>query len=154
MLGHGREAFGEGKDETPTEYSLQAIKDNLTLFTWEILDQINQIVVRAGHTLVLKPKKDGQTKEVDELHGRCDSFVVETNVHFPTDTNLLYDAVRKAITESAQLAQQYELKGWRQYSYNIKKLKSQHRRIQKLKQGALRICPRQKKSAGHLPKLL
>lgn len=130
MLGHGREAFGEGKDENPTEYSLQSIKDNLALFTPEILDQINQIVIRAGHTLVKKRPKNGQT---EELHGRCDSFVLETNVHFPTDTNLLYDAVRKVIAESAQLAERYNLKGWRQYNYNIKKLKSQLRIIQKLR---------------------
>jgi len=29
--------------------------------------------------------------------GRCDSFVVETNVHFPTDISLAFDAVRKVI---------------------------------------------------------
>lgn len=54
-------------------------------------------------------------------------------MHFPTDTNLLYDAVRKVIAESAQLAERYNLKGWRQYNYNIKKLKSQLRIIQKLR---------------------
>ena len=37
-----------------TEYSLQTIKDNLMLFTPEILDEINQIVVQAGHALVKK----------------------------------------------------------------------------------------------------
>lgn len=62
MLGHGREAFGEGKDENPTEYSLQSIKDNLALFTPEILDQINQIVIRAGHTLVKKAQKMGKLR--------------------------------------------------------------------------------------------
>ena len=30
--------------------------------------------------------------------GSCDSFVVETDVHYPTDINLLLDALRKMIT--------------------------------------------------------
>lgn len=131
MLGHGREVFGE--DTSATEYSLQSIKDNLMLFTPEILDEINQIVVQAGHTLVKKSPKDGQTKEAESLGGRCDSFVVETNVHFPTDINLLYDAVRKVIEESAGLAERYGLTGWRQYKHNIKNLKAQYRHIQKIK---------------------
>jgi hypothetical protein len=33
--------------------------------------------------------------------GRCDSFVVETDVHYPTDINLLFDAVRKMIQVAA-----------------------------------------------------
>jgi len=32
------------------------------------------------------------------LKGRCDSFVVETDVHYPTDIHLLWDALRKLIT--------------------------------------------------------
>ena len=31
------------------------------------------------------------------LHGRCDSFVVETTVHYSSDVNLLFDAIGKAI---------------------------------------------------------
>jgi IS5 family transposase len=50
MLGHG--SFGEQPD-----YSLQTIKDNVSLFTPEILDQINQVVVKAGHQLVKKKSR-------------------------------------------------------------------------------------------------
>ena len=60
---------------------------DIQLFTPDILDKINQVVVNAG----LKLKKN------DCLTGRCDSFVVETNVHYPTDINLLFDAVRKTM---------------------------------------------------------
>ena len=49
------------------------------------------MVVGAGHDLL--KKKAGAA-----LRGRCDSFVVETDVHYPTDSNLLYDAMRKVIT--------------------------------------------------------
>lgn len=138
MLGHS-----EWYDET--QYSLQAIKDNLSLFTPEILEQINQEVIKAGHILVKKSPKGGPTDKNSDpettaekspseiLRGRCDSFVVETNVHFPTDINLLYDAVRKSIEGSAQLADRYSLLGWRQSRHNIKQFKAQYRRIQKLK---------------------
>jgi len=40
-----------------TTYELQTIKDNVQLFTPELLDRINQEVVRAGHALVKKKIK-------------------------------------------------------------------------------------------------
>src|SRR6266446_7779205 len=44
MLGHGE------CDETP--YQFQTLKDNVALLTPELLDEINQIVVNAGHVLI------------------------------------------------------------------------------------------------------
>ena len=38
-------------------YPIQTIIDNVSLFTAEILDRINQIVVKAGHNLVKKKRK-------------------------------------------------------------------------------------------------
>ena len=49
MLGHG--SFGDQPD-----YCLQTIKDNVSLFTPEVLDQINQVVVKAGHQIVKKKR--------------------------------------------------------------------------------------------------
>ncbi len=116
-----RQMLGHSDCCDDTQYSLQAIKDNLMLFTPEILDQINQEVIKAGHTLVKKNPKDGQTGKnnnsvhqdvkSEKLRGRCDSFVLETDVHFPTDISLLFDAVRKSTTESARLAEFYGLPG-------------------------------------------
>jgi len=131
------------------EYSLQAIKDNLQLFTPEILEQINVEVIKAGHSLVKKKPGVGPTTNknlvesveepaADKLHGRCDSFVLETNVHFPTDSSLLFDAVRKAIGESAVLAAIYGISGWRQSDNNIKQVKKQYRKIQTLKHSTSR----------------
>lgn len=39
-------------------YHLQTIKDNLRLFTPEILDEINRIVVNSGHKLLKKKMKN------------------------------------------------------------------------------------------------
>jgi len=67
------------------------------------------------------------------LKGRCDSFVVETHVHYPTDINLLFDAARKVIQQTAELCKRYKRSDWRQYQYNIKQIKRLMRIIQKKK---------------------
>jgi len=67
------------------------------------------------------------------LTGRCDSFVVETDVHFPTDINLLFDAVRKIIQICALLTNALDMSLWRQYIYNIRSFKKLYRRAQQLK---------------------
>ena len=109
-------------------YHLQTIKDNVRLLTPELLDKINQVVVEAGHAVVKKKENAG-------LRGRCDSFVVETNVHYPTDISLLYDAMRKVITLTARLCEAYDEKGWRQYVYNVKQVKRKMRAAQMKKRG-------------------
>jgi hypothetical protein len=119
MLGHG-----DWSDES--RYELQTIKDNLRLFTPELLDRINQEVVRAGHKALKKTPGEG-------LNARCDSFVVETDVHYPTDANLLYDAVRKALGLCAGLSDAHRLPGWRQDAHQLRTFKKAHRRTQKLR---------------------
>lgn len=107
-------------------YHLQTLKDNLRLFTPEILDRINQEVVRAGHQALQKNPAEG-------IVGRCDSFVVETDVHFPTDINLLLDAIRKVIEICAELAGACNLPGWRQHKHHQRQFKKQYSKIQRLK---------------------
>ena len=121
-----REMLGHGVLDEDLTYSLQTIKDNLALFTPEIMDRINQEVVRAGHSLIDQSPDEG-------ISGRCDSFVVETDVHFPTDINLLYDAVRVMIRLCAVLCQQYGVLGWRNHKLNVRQFKKLYRKVQKLK---------------------
>jgi len=49
-----RQMLGHGFTDDDKTYSLQTLKDNIQLFTPEILDEINQVVVRAGHQLKKK----------------------------------------------------------------------------------------------------
>lgn len=121
MLGHG--AFND------EYYHYQTLVDNVSLFTPELLDKINQVVVGAGHDLVKK-------KESEALRGRCDSFVVETDVHYPTDINLLYDAMRKVITLMARWCDGHGLSDWRQHAYNIRQLKRLMRAAQNKKRAS------------------
>lgn len=65
--------------------------------------------------------------------GRCDSFVVETDVHYPTDINLLFDATRKIIQIAAFICQSLGMSMWRQSEYNIRTFKKLFRQAQRLK---------------------
>lgn len=111
-------------------YQLQTIEDNIRLFTPEILDRINQIVIEAGYGLIKK-------KEIG-LRSRCDTFVVKTDVHFPTDINLLFDAMRKGIELIGKLCKRHEISSWRQYRYNINRIKRLYRYAQTSKHGGSR----------------
>jgi hypothetical protein len=62
--------------------------------------------------------------------------VVETDVHFPTDINLLWDAMRKAVTLTAQWSENQQHSDWRQYRYNLRLLKRKLREVQQSKRRA------------------
>lgn len=121
-----REFLGHTIFEFDKRYALQTLKDNISLFTPEILDQINKVVVKTGHKLF-----GGQ--EQKELKGRCDSFVLETDVHYPTDINLLWDSIRKVIKLSAREFSELGITEWRQSRHILKKIKKIFNRAQKLK---------------------
>lgn len=106
-------------------YPLQTLKDNVSLFTPEILDKINQVVVKAGHNLVKK-------KEEEKLACRCDSFVVETDVHFPTDINLLFDVIKKVMFLYSLLCESFGFTFWRQWQSNLKKVKKLYTKAQRM----------------------
>lgn len=124
-----RQMLGHGSMDADYQYELQTLKDNIALFTPEILDQINQIVVKYGHEIAGK-KKD------EKLTGSCDSFVVETNVHFPTDINLLFDALRKILTLIMVVCGDLNFSEWRQGKHHIRKIKKLFRTAQQLKHAA------------------
>lgn len=121
-----RQMLGHGVFDDDVRYGLQTIKDNLKLFTPEILDRINTAVVKAGHHLL---KREPEAS----ICGRCDSFVLKTHVHFPTDISLLFDAVGKLVSLCVKWNRKFPLPEWRQHSYNLKKLKRLYRKIQKLR---------------------
>ncbi len=92
-----REMLGHSGLDDHRRYEHRTLVRNVSLLTPELLNEINELVVKAGHALF------GQAPEAP-LRARADSFVVETDVHDPTDVNLLWDAMRRLIRISAQLA--------------------------------------------------
>ena len=102
------------------EFSYQNIYDNVNLISDEMVKEINSIVLEFGHGEVFKKK------ETAALRLKTDSFVVESNVHFPTDYNLLWDSARKSIDIVSKFLEKYEnIKSWRKiknWRYELKGL--------------------------------
>jgi len=118
MLGHDEGDFQK-------RYPVQTVIDNVSLLTQDILDRINQIYCKYGHKFV------GQ--EAEELRGSCDSFVVETDVDFPTDINLLFKAMVKVITIIARICDVLDITDWRQFKFNLKTIKRLFNKIRRMK---------------------
>jgi len=91
----------------PIEFEYQNIYDNVILLSDELITQINAVIVEFGHGEVFKKKDE------TALRLKTDSFVVESNVHFPTDYNLLWDCARKSLDSVSKFQAKYPIKGWR-----------------------------------------
>ena len=70
------------------------------------------------------------------LKGRCDSFVVETDVHYPTDINLLWDAIRKIIELIARQCEKLGISEWRQHRHILRKIKRLYNNARKSYRGS------------------
>jgi transposase, IS5 family len=89
----------------------QTLRDNVALLDDELLSQINARIAAAGREVFAK--KGGAP--VAALEIKVDTYVLETDVHFPTDLNLLWDAGRKCVDLIEKYRDQfgYALPGWR-----------------------------------------
>jgi transposase, IS5 family len=116
ILGVHYDAFSQDA----TEFSYQTIVDNVSLIDETMLYQINEIVVTYGQKL-FKKKDDFEVV----LSLKTDSFAVETNIHFPTDLNLLYDSLRKGIQLIGNtIKADKHIKGWRKHKSIVNDVKS------------------------------
>jgi hypothetical protein len=104
------------------QYPRSTIHDNLTSLSAETVEVISNIIVAEGHRF--------RPHAVDKVRG--DSFVVAKNIHYPTDTNLLFDGIRKTIDLSVCLAKGNGIAGWRQHGHLIRKAKRTKRQIEKV----------------------
>lgn len=122
-----RQMLGHSGWDDDREYPLQTLIDNVSRLKPEVLVDINQVVVDSGHELLKKKSSE------EFLKGRCDSFVVETDVHYPTDINLLWDALRKVILSAGRACEAGHIQGWRQYRHQLRQVKKLFRRLQKVR---------------------
>lgn len=125
MLGLPTTAWGT---EAKT-FARQTLRDNVALLDDELLKQINALVAAAGREVFTK--KDGAPVAALEL--KVDTYVLETDVHFPTDLNLLWDSGRKCVDLIEKYRDQlgYELPGWRKAKDWRRRLKSLERQTSK-----------------------
>jgi transposase, IS5 family len=103
-------------------FDYRRIRNAVTELQPKTIEQINQVIVGFGQ----------------ELHGtaansaRADSFVIETNIHYPTESSLMYDGMRKIISLAIELAAEAEISGWRQSKHLLRQIKKLHRQINQL----------------------
>lgn len=121
MLGIAWTPLGEGAKV----FSHQTLRDNVSLVDEELLVRINALVAAAGRGVF--KKKEGAAVEALEI--KVDTYVLETDVHFPTDLNLLWDAGRKCLDFVDKLCKQVggELEGWRKIEDWRRRLKALER---------------------------
>ena len=87
-------------------FDWRRIEDNLIKLRPETLKKINALIVAAGHQL--------EPEAIEAVRG--DTFVAETNIHYPTESSLIGDGLRKVIRLAAELAEENGLSGWRQHA--------------------------------------
>jgi len=111
--------FSAGK-----QYEYQNIYDNVSLLDEQLLSELNELIVEVGHQVFKKKEEVG-------LALKTDSFVVETDVHYPTDYNLLWDSARKCIEQARKLG----LPGWRKHAEWMRVFKKRMRKLARTSKG-------------------
>ena len=101
------------------KFPRSTIQDNISRLLPETIDTITKMIVLLGHNLC-----PDALKKV-----RGDSFVLKKNIHYPTDSNLIVDGIRKMIELCVRISAQFEIPGWRQHDYLKNKAKRTLRKI-------------------------
>jgi len=117
-----RHIMGIGDWEEDARFDWRRIQDNLTKIRPETIERINHLIAAEGHRLV---PQAAQTVRVD-------SFVAETNVHYPTESTLIRDGLRKLLILGGDLATRIGADGWRQQKHLYKKAKRLARQIDRI----------------------
>lgn len=108
-------------DEGPS-FRSRRIRDTLCQLKPSTIAKINHAIV--SHGQALQP-------EAAE-HVRADSFVVETDIHYPTESSLIGDGMRKIIPLCIELAAEMGESGWHQGKHLLKRVKAHVRKISQI----------------------
>lgn len=117
-----RHIMGIGDWDEVVNFNWRRIRDNICLLQPATIEKISHQIVEAGHGL-----DPNAAKKM-----RADSFVVETNIHYPSESSLMVDGVRVILQLCALLAAPFGLEGWRQHQHLLKKVKKIARNIQRI----------------------
>jgi hypothetical protein len=127
--------MGIGDWQEEADFDWRRIRDNLCLLRPETLVKINHLLVAAGHQLV--------PEAIEAVRG--DTFVVETNIHHPTESSLIEDGLGEVVALAAELAAAHGQPGWRQHEHllqNVKEIVHEISRTSRAKsKGADRLKP-------------
>jgi len=117
-----RQIMGIGAWEDQDGFDWRRIRDNIAMVRPQTLERINHLIVGEGHRLV--------PEAVQTV--RADSFVVGTNIHYPTESSLIRDGLRKSLQLAVTLANVLKLDGWRQHKHLYRKVKQSAREIDRI----------------------
>ncbi|MFQ5344074.1 MAG: ISNCY family transposase [Anaerolineae bacterium] len=117
-----RMMMGIGDWDDRTDFGWRRIRDNVCLLRPGTIEKISHLIVGEGHRL--EPEAVTTT--------RADSFVIDTNIHYPTESSLIRDGVRKVLELGASLAEEYGVTGWRQHRHLFKRVKRVAREIDRI----------------------
>jgi transposase, IS5 family len=106
-----RQIMGIGDWQEEVDFDWRRIEDNLLKLRPQTVKKISALIVQAGHTL--------EPRAIAVVRG--DTFVVETNIHYPTESTLIGDGLRKILPLAAKLAADNGLPGWRQHKHLLRK---------------------------------
>jgi transposase, IS5 family len=127
--------MGIGDWQDQEDFGWRRIRDNLCLLRPATLEKINHLIVAAGHALA--------PEAIQAVRG--DTFVVETNIHYPTESRLIGDGLGKVLPLAAELAEVHGLAGWRQHEHLLEKVEAIVRQIHRVSRakskGADRLKP-------------
>ena len=123
-----RAIMGLGSWDEDTEFKWRTIRDNVCRLSPQTIDEISRLFVAEGHKI--------DPDAIKKL--RADSFVMETNIHYPTESSLIRDGLRKILEICSELAVGDGLLGWRQHQHLWKRVKQLAREIDRIaaKKGA------------------
>jgi len=103
----------ESEEKDKERFGWRRIESNLILLSPETIEKINRAIIQEGHRLA--------PEAAEKVRG--DSFVVETNIHYPTDSSLMVDGLRKVLSLAAMLSGLFGLIGWRQHTHLYRKVR-------------------------------
>ena len=88
-----RQIMGIGDWQACVDFSWRRIRDNITLLKPQTIEAISHKIVEQAYEL----EPEAAKKQ------RADSFVVETDIHYPTESSLIVDGVRKTRWDSSHI---------------------------------------------------
>jgi len=121
---HGalRHIMGIGDWSDDVDFNWRRIQDNVCLLKPATIERVSHAIVAEGHR---------QESEAAEQM-RADFFVVETNIHWPTDSSLIRDGIRKILDLCVAIDSVLHVGGWRQAEHLLKQIKKLARNIDRI----------------------
>jgi len=117
-----RAIMGLGSWDEHTEFKWRTIRDNVCRLSPQTIDEISRLFVEEGHKI--------DPEAIKNL--RADSFVMESNIHYPTESSLIRDGLRKILEICSVLAVGDSIVGWRQHHHLWKRVKKLAREIDRI----------------------